>query len=99
MPESGVGKFDLTFRHTIDWGFGIIVNSNQYGAETLPYSFGRYASPDTFGHGGAQSSSAFADPTHRLVIAWVFNGMPGEGRHNKRSRDLNTAIFEDLGLA
>jgi len=94
-----VGKFDLTFRHTIDWGFGIIVNSNQYGAETLPYSFGRYASPDTFGHGGAQSSSAFADPTHRLVIAWVFNGMPGEGRHNKRSRDLNTAIFEDLGLA
>ncbi len=93
------GKFDLTFRHVIDWGLGIIVNSNQYGAETLPYSFGRHASPDTFGHGGAQSSSAFADPVHQLVVAWAVNGMPGERRHNQRSRDLNTAIYEDLGLS
>jgi len=93
-----IGMYDRTFRHKIDWSLGLIVNSNQYGAETIPYSFGRHSSPDTFGHGGAQSSSAFADREHQLVIAWAFNGMPGEPRHNRRSRDLNTAIFEDLHL-
>ena len=33
----------------IDWGLGFIVNSNQYGPQTVPYSFGLHASPDTFG--------------------------------------------------
>jgi CubicO group peptidase (beta-lactamase class C family) len=94
-----IGLYDRTFRHTMDWGLGVIVNSNQYGADTLPYSFGRQASRDSFGHGGAQSSSAFADRQHQLVVAWAFNGMPGEPRHNRRSRDLNTAIYEDLSLA
>jgi CubicO group peptidase (beta-lactamase class C family) len=94
-----IGQFDQTFRHIIDWGLGFIVNSNQYGAETLPYSFGRHASTETFGHGGAQSSSAFCDPKNQLVVAWAFNGMPGEVRHNKRGREMNSAIYEDLGLA
>lgn len=94
-----IGRFDQTFRHIIDWGLGFIVNSNQYGSETLPYSFGRHASTETFGHGGAQSSSAFCDPKSHLVVAWAFNGMPGEVRHNRRGRELNSAIYEDLGLA
>ncbi|MDB6038936.1 MAG: Serine hydrolase [Verrucomicrobiales bacterium] len=99
VTRSRIGKFDQTFRHIIDWGLGFIVNSNQYGAETLPYSFGRHASADTFGHGGAQSSSAYCDPKNQLVVAWAFNGMPGEVRHKKRGRELNSAIYEDLGLA
>ena len=91
-----IGMFDQTFRHIMDWGLGFIINSNRYGAETVPYGYGRYASEDTFGHSGAESSSAFADPSHGLVIAWVFNGMPGERPHQKRARALNSAIYEDL---
>jgi CubicO group peptidase (beta-lactamase class C family) len=93
------GMFDHTFSHVMDWGLGFIPNNNIYGAETVPYSYGRYASPRAFGHSGSQSSCAFADPEHGLVVAWVFNGMCGEERHNQRQREMNDAIYEDLGLA
>lgn len=93
-----VGMFDETFQHKIDWGLGFIVNSVQYGPQTVPYSFGLHASPDTFGHGGFQSSCGFADPQHQLVVAVVLNGTPGEARHSKRIRQINSAIYEDLGL-
>jgi CubicO group peptidase (beta-lactamase class C family) len=94
-----VGMFDETFQHKIDWGLGFIVNSSQYGPQTVPYSFGLRASAATFGHGGFQSSCGMADPAHQLVVAIVLNGTPGEARHSKRIRVLNTAIYEDLGIA
>jgi CubicO group peptidase (beta-lactamase class C family) len=92
------GMYDWTFLHKMDWGLGFIINSNRYGAETVPYGFGRHASENTFGHGGSQSSCAFADPEHGLVVAWVLNGRPGERAHQPRARELNSAIYEDLGL-
>jgi len=91
-------EFDTTFQHKVDFGLGIIVNSNRYGAETVPYGFGRYASQRAFGHGGAQSSIGFADPEYELVVAAVANGLPGEQIHNDRFRELNSAIYEDLGI-
>ena len=93
------GMRDETFRHTVDWGLGFLVDSKPYGPDTVPYGFGRHASRRTFGHGGAESSISFADPDARLVVAWVMNGMPGEARHARRNRALNTAIYEDLALA
>lgn len=94
-----VGLFDHTFLHQLDLGLGFILNSNRYGAETVPYGYGRHASDNTFGHSGSQSSCAFADPEHQLVVAWHCNGQPGEPRHQKRARELNSAIYKDLGLA
>lgn len=94
-----VGLYDHTFRHVMDWGLGFIVNSAGYGTETVPYGYGRHASSGTFGHSGSQSSSAFADPAHGLVVAIVWNGMPGEPKHQKRQRDTLTVLYEDLGLA
>lgn len=93
-----VGMFDETFRHTMDWGLGLIINSNRYGPETVPYGYGRHASERAFGHGGSQSSVGFADPEHGLVVAIALNGMPGERKHNARIREINSAIYEDLGL-
>ena len=93
------GEFDHTFGHIVDFGLGVIVDSTRYGPETVPYGFGRHASPAAFGHGGAQSSIGFADPTSGLVVAWAANGLAGEGWHQRRNRELNTAIYEDLGLA
>lgn len=90
--------FDETFKHRIDFGLGVIVNSNRYGPETVPYGFGKHSSDEAFGHGGAQSSIGFADPGCGLVVAAVANGCPGEPAHNKRFRQLVTAIYEDLSL-
>ena len=93
-----VGEFDLTLAHIVDFGLGVIVDSNRYGLETVPYGYGKYCSPRTFGHGGAQSSQGWCDPEVGLVVAYFFNGRPGEAQHNRRSRKLNEAIYADLGL-
>ena len=91
------GMFDETFQFKMDWGFGFILNSNRDGFQ-MPYGYGLYASPDTFGHSGNQSSCAFADPQHQLVVAWVCNGQPGERKHQQRQRAINNAIYEDVRI-
>ena len=92
------GMFDHTFKQTIDWGFGLKLDSKRYG-EPETYGYGPHASDATFGHSGNQVGCAFADPKHGLVVAWITNGMPGEEKHQIRQNDLNAAIYEDLQLA
>ncbi len=94
-----VGAFDQTLQHVVDFGLGVIIDSNCYGAETVPYSYSRYCSDRTFGHGGSQSSVGFADPEHGLVVCFVADKRVGEPRHQKRHREIVNAIYEDLGLA
>lgn len=92
-----VGMFDETFKQKLDWGLGVMIDSKKYAGEHA-YGYGRHASARTFGHSGNQSSCAFADPEHRLVVAWATNGMPGEIAHQQRQRAINAAIYEDLEL-
>ncbi len=91
------GMFDETFQFRMDCGLGFILNSNRDGLQ-MPYGYGRHASRDTFGHSGNQSSCAFCDPLHQLVVAWACNGLPGERQHQQRQRAINNAIYEDLGV-
>jgi CubicO group peptidase (beta-lactamase class C family) len=93
-----VGQYDKTFKHVIDWGLGFVLQSNQYGADTVPYGYGPHASPRTFGHSGSRSSIGYADPEHGLAVGCLFNGAPDEARHDARMREVNAAIYEDLGL-
>ena len=91
-------RFDDTFQQVIDWGLGFAIDSKRYGREMVSYGFGRYASDQSFGHGGSQSSCGFADPANGVVVAWAFNGLPGERLHQLRAHELNSAIYRDLGL-
>ncbi|MGB4709840.1 MAG: serine hydrolase domain-containing protein [Fuerstiella sp.] len=93
-----VNQFDTTLQHTIDFGLGVILNSNQYGVDTVPYGFSQYCSTASFGHGGAQCAMGFCDPEHNLVVAWAANGFCGEGQHQRRNRAINEAIYADLQL-
>lgn len=93
------GLFDHTFQHVIDWGLGFIVDSKQYGADTVPYAYGRLCSPRTYGHSGYRSSTGFADPEHRLVVALAMNGTPSAADHERRIRQVLDAVYVDLGLA
>jgi CubicO group peptidase (beta-lactamase class C family) len=72
------GLVDESFRHLLDWGLGFVLDSNQYGPDTVPYGYGRHCSPRTFGHGGSRCCTGFADPEHGLAVAMVVNGRPGE---------------------
>jgi len=94
-----VNTLDKTFGAIIDWGLGFMINSAIYGNDDAPYQFGPHASPRTFGHSGNQSSVGLADPERDLVVALMFNGMPGEVKHQQRMRAALTAIYEDLELA
>jgi CubicO group peptidase (beta-lactamase class C family) len=85
-----VGLFDETFHCQCDWGLGLAVDN---------YAMGRHASPRAFGHGGALSAYAFADPDHDLVVAVQTNGMCASDDHYHRLDDVMTAIYVDLGIA
>jgi CubicO group peptidase (beta-lactamase class C family) len=84
-----VGLFDETYGIHVDWGLGLMIDA---------ISYGRHCSPRTFGHGGMQSSVAYCDPDADLVVAMLFNGMPGNERHYRRLERVSTTIYEDLGL-
>jgi CubicO group peptidase (beta-lactamase class C family) len=89
-------SYDRTLQHVVDFGLGVICDSNQYGISTVPYGFGAFCSPATFGHGGSQCSMGFCDPERALVVAWSANGFCGEGQHQRRNRMINEAVYYDL---
>lgn len=91
------GMKDHTFGQVMDWGLGVMLD-NKIHSLAAPYGYGPHASGKTFGHGGRESSTAFADPDHDLAVAIVFNGMPGEPTHDRRLRMVTGALYEDLGL-
>lgn len=91
------GMYDETFLHKLDVGLGVIVNSNRYGAATVPYGYGPSAGESAYGHGGARSCIAFADPQRDRVVALVLNGYPTEPQHHRRMRTLLDALETDLG--
>lgn len=73
------GMYDETFGHTVDFGLGVIVNSLRYGVDTVPYGYGALASDGTFGHGGALTCTAFADPGNQLLFWKVAEQTEGSG--------------------
>jgi CubicO group peptidase (beta-lactamase class C family) len=96
--QQRVGMYDHTFKHIVDWGLGFIINSAQYGVDTVLYGYGRYASPRAFGHGGRQCCTGFADPEYGLAAAVIFADQPGEEAHNRRMREVLDCLYESLGL-
>jgi CubicO group peptidase (beta-lactamase class C family) len=104
-PQRG-GVIDRTFRAKMDWGLGFMPSNRRYDAENAathgeigtPYGYGPHASDRAYGHGGNQCSSGFADPRHDLAVAVIFNGQPGEPRHQRRMHAVLRALYEDLGL-
>ena len=93
-----VGMLDQTFKHHLDWGLGLILDSSHYGQDTVPYGYGPHASQRTYGHSGDRSSTAFVDPECSLVVALAVNGMPSADTHRQRFNDVLGAIYTDLGL-
>ncbi len=81
---------DENYGVVMDWGLGLVVDW---------YATGPYSSRRAFGHGGHQSSVAFCDPAHDLVVAVVCNGMPGRERHSARLDAISRAIYVDAGIA
>ena len=92
-----IGMKDHTFGRVMDWGLGLMMDNKIHGPDAS-YGYGPHASSRTFGHGGRESSTAFADSEHNLAVAIVFNGMPGELIHDRRLRLVTAALYEELGL-
>ncbi len=93
-----VGMFDHTFHHEMDWGLGFILDGKRHGPDTVPYGYGQRCSYRTFGHSGYRSATAFADPEYALAVALIPNGTPSAEEHERRTRAVLDALYEDLGL-
>jgi len=90
------GLFDKTFRQTLDWGLGFVINTADEGGK-VRYGHWPRASARAFGHSGYRSSTAFADPERQLAVVIFLNGTPDEASHLHRMRAITTAIYDDLG--
>ncbi len=84
------GMVDKTFRIVCDWGLGFAIDN---------FAMGRHCSRRAYGHGGAQSSVAYADPEFGLVVAIQTNGMPSPDQHYRRFAAISDAVYEDAALA
>lgn len=98
VTRQRVGMTDETFGWVMDWGLGLMVNSWHHRQRATPYGYGDHAGRDAFGHGGMQSSLAFADPEHGLSVVVAFNGMPGEAANHRRTQRVVNALYADLAL-
>lgn len=92
------GMMDRTFGMVVDWGLSLVLDSKVHGRAVVPYGYGTHASPRTYGHGGRQSSGLLVDPEVGLVGVLFCSGLPGEAAHTRRTHEVWTALYEDLGL-
>ena len=90
------GKADATFGQIVDFGLGVILNGNQHGPATVPYGFGTAAGEKSFGHGGARSSIAFADPDVGFSAAIFLQGRVPEAEHQPRMRTVLDLLRSEL---
>lgn len=90
------GMMDATFGHTMDFGLGVILNRNRHGVPDVPYGFGTRAGDKSFGHGGARSSIAFADPAAGFTAAVFLNGRVPETEHQPRMRKVLDLLRSEL---
>lgn len=89
-------QLDATFAQIVDFGLGVMLNRNRQGETTVPYGFGSQAGPRAFGHGGARSSIAFADPDHGFTAAAFLNGRVPETEHQPRMRAILDLVRSEL---
>lgn len=87
---------DATFKRPMRFHQGFLFDSKQPGESWHSYGYGAGASPRTFGHGGNQCATAFADPEAALAVAVVFNAMPGELLHQQRMRTALNTLWHNL---
>jgi len=80
----------------MDRVLGFFIDSQRH-SPAVPCRYGRAASHLTFGHGGKESSTGFADPERGLAVALVFNVMPGEPKHDRRLKQVLGAVYEAVG--
>jgi len=90
------GLLDETFGVFMDRGLGFFIDSQRH-SPAVPYGYGTDASSATFGHGGKESSTCFADPERGLAVSLIFNGMPGEPKHDRRLKRVLAAVYETIG--
>jgi CubicO group peptidase (beta-lactamase class C family) len=86
------GLLDETFGVVMDRGLGFFVDSQRH-SPAVPYGYSTSASAATFGHGGKESSTGFADPENSIAVSLIFNGMPGEPKHDRRLKKALAAVY------
>jgi CubicO group peptidase (beta-lactamase class C family) len=97
LAEATRGRLPATYDETLhrDACFGLGVM-----APLSTHEFGDAPGEDAFGHAGQGGTSfGFADPTHGVVVAALFNaGLDAETGVSFRRRTLTDSVYRALGL-
>lgn len=85
--------FDVVLQRDCSFGLGFMVRLRDH-------LFGHRVSGSAFGHSGnAGVSCAFADPTHELVVALIYNGMvDAQTSILLRRQAVSNDLYRTLGL-
>lgn len=73
---SSDGEVDAFVKRPVRWAQGFQLGGPGSDPRDLTRIFGLTSSRQAFGHGGNALCSAWADPTRRLVFAYVMNLQP-----------------------
>ncbi len=87
------GAYDEYLDATVDRGLGFLLRTSYAG-----HSYGPYASPDIYGHGGRNWCVGLADPAHGLAAAIYWNGRADTDLEAQRQPATLAALYTDLGL-
>jgi CubicO group peptidase (beta-lactamase class C family) len=91
-PGGETGEVDRTVRLPIRWGHGFQLGGPS-GDPDRARPMGRASSPQTFGHNGSNTCLAWADPTRRLVFAYLTDRLSAGHEGARHFSDVSDAVL------
>jgi len=96
LPSSD-GEVDAFVKRPVRWAQGFQLGGPGGDPRDLSRVLGANSSPQAFGHGGNASCVAWADPTRRLVFAYVMNLQPRIDDGTRYLGDISDAVLAACG--
>jgi CubicO group peptidase (beta-lactamase class C family) len=86
-PSTGDGEIDRVLRLPVRWSQGF-----QLGGPSRSRAMGSRSDPLTFGHNGSNACVGWADPTRRLVMAYLTNRLEGPVAGSPHQSEVSDAV-------
>lgn len=91
-PTAQAGEVDRTVKLPIRWAQGFQLGGPS-GDPDRARPMGRASSPQTFGHNGSNTALAWADPTRRLVFAYLTDRLSAGHEGARHLSDVSDAVL------
>jgi CubicO group peptidase (beta-lactamase class C family) len=87
------GMIDAFIKRPVRWAQGFQLGGPSKDPRDISRMMGDTSSPDAFGHGGNASCITWADPTRRLVLAYLSNIQPPIDQGIQHLSEISDAVL------